>query len=47
MEKLQILVAKRINGNNVDKFDGQNPELENTALCAVKQREYQTALISM
>jgi len=34
MEKLQILVVKHFNGNNVDEFDSQRPRLENTALCS-------------
>ena len=33
MEKLQILVAKGFNDNNVDEFYGQRPGSENTPLC--------------
>jgi len=32
LEKLQILVAKRFNDNDVDEFDGQRPRSENEVL---------------
>jgi len=47
MEKLQILVVKRFNKNNVDEFDGQSPGSENTNLATVERLEDRTALIPM
>lgn len=34
IEKLQILVAKHFNDNDVNEFDGQRPGSENLALCS-------------
>ena len=43
--KLQILVEKRFNDNNVDEFDGQRPGLKNTTLCNGGAARGSTALI--